>query len=322
MAADPMAGGLSPTARKRDGKPRRALRTSLVKYRYLYYLLIPVLAWYVIFCYFPMYGIVTAFQDYSMNKGTFLSPYVGFKHFEALFADVDFWRSFRNTVIIAAYRMVIEFPVPIAMALLLNEVRHKTYKKVVQTVVYLPHFLSWVIVASIMLTVFSPEKGLIAAVCKSFGKAAPDILSQPQTFRSMLIGTDLWKETGWNTIIYIAAIAGVDVCQYESALLDGANRFQRAWHITLPGIMSVVVIMLILNAGTILNSGFDQVFNLYNPITYETGDILDTFVFRSALKDNKLSYAAAAGLFKSVICVAILLGSNKLAGALQQEGIY
>ena len=315
MVADPVAKGTGT-------HPRRSLRASLVKYRYLYYLLIPVLAWYLIFCYFPMYGIVTAFQDYSMNKGTFLSPFVGFKHFQALFADVDFWRAFRNTVIIAAYRMVIEFPIPILVALLLNEVRHKTYKKVVQTVVYLPHFLSWVIVASIMLTVFSPEKGLVAAIYTSLGKSAPDILSQPQTFRAMLIGTDVWKETGWNTIIYIAAIAGVDICQYESALLDGANRFQRAWHITLPGIMSVVVIMLILNAGTILNSGFDQVFNLYNPITYETGDILDTFVYRSALKDYKLSYAAAAGLFKSVICVAILLGSNKLAGALQQEGIY
>lgn len=314
--------GMPQVARVGGALPRRSIRSSVIKYKYLYLLLLPVLAWYIIFCYIPMYGVVTAFQDYSMNKGTFGSVFVGFKHFEALFADADFWRSFRNTIIIAAYRMAFGFPVPIVVALLLNEVRHKFYKKTLQTVIYLPHFLSWVIVASIMLTVFSPEKGLTAAIYSSFGGSAPDILSQPGTFRSLLIGTDLWKETGWNTIIYIAAIAGVDVSLYESALLDGAGRLQRAWHVTLPGIMNVVVVMLILNAGTILNAGFDQVFNLYNPITYETGDILDTFVFRSALKDNKLSYAAAAGLFKSVICVAVLLASNRIASALQQESIY
>lgn len=301
---------------------RRAFWPLFLKYKYLYFLLMPVLAWYFIFCYIPMYGIVTAFQDYSMNKGTFGSAFVGLKHFQALFADVDFWRSFRNTVIIAAYRMIIEFPIPIIIALFLNEVRHVVYRKVLQTVVYLPHFLSWVIVASIMLTVFSPERGLIAAFYDAIGGSAPDILSQPRTFRTILIGTDIWKETGWNTIIYIAAIAGVDVCLYESALLDGAGRLKLAWHITLPGIMNVIVIMLILNAGTVLNAGFDQVFNMYNPITYETGDILDTFVYRSALKDNKLSYAAAAGLFKSVICVMVLLTSNKIASTLQQESIY
>lgn len=269
-----------------------------------------------------MYGIVTAFQDYNMNKGTFGSDFVGLEHFRALFADTDFWRAFNNTVIIALYRMVIGFPVPILAALFLNEVRHLRYKKIVQTTIYLPHFLSWVIVASIMLTVFSPERGIIAAFYASFGGDAPNVLSQPESFRSVLIWSDAWKETGWNTIIYIAAIAGVDVSLYESAVLDGAGRFQRAWHITLPGIMNVVVIMLILMAGNILNAGFDQVFNLYNPITYETGDILDTFVFRSALKDNRLSYAAAAGLFKSVICVVVLLVSNKIASCLQQEAIF
>ena len=308
--------------RNKGVAPRKSVWLIFLKYKYLYVLLIPVLIWYVVFCYGPMYGIVTAFQDYNMNKGTFGSAFVGLKHFRLLFADVDFWRSFKNTVIIAVYRMVIGFPIPILTALFINEIRHRRYKKLVQTAIYLPHFLSWVIVASILLTVFSPERGLIAALYNSFGGSAPDILTQPRYFRSMLVLSDLWKETGWNTIIYIAAIAGVDISLYESAVLDGAGRLQRAWHVTLPGISNVVVIMLILTVGTVLSAGFDQVFNLYNPIVYETGDILDTFVFRSALKDNKLSYAAAAGLFKSVISVVLLLSTNMIANALQQEGIY
>lgn len=269
-----------------------------------------------------MYGIVTAFQDYNMNKGTFGSPFAGFKHFQALFDDPNFWRTFRNTVIIAIYRMAVQFPIPIIIALMLNEVRHALFKKTVQTAIYLPHFLSWVVVASVLLTIFSPEKGLLAAIYSTFGGDLPNLLAMPEYFRSVLVWSDVWKETGWNSIIYIAAIASVDVSLYESAKMDGAGRWRRIWHVTLPGIMNIIVIMLILMAGSILNSGFDQVYNLYTPIVYETGDILDTYVFRSAIKDNRLSYAAAAGLFKSVICVLVLVTSNKIARSLEQEGIY
>lgn len=294
----------------------------LVKYKYYYLLILPVLLWYIIFCYIPMYGIVTAFQDYNMNKGTFGSPFAGFKHFQALFDDPNFWRTFRNTVIIAIYRMAVQFPIPIIIALMLNEVRHALFKKTVQTAIYLPHFLSWVVVASVLLTIFSPEKGLLAAIYSTFGGDLPNLLAMPEYFRSVLVWSDVWKETGWNSIIYIAAIASVDVSLYESAKMDGAGRWRRIWHVTLPGIMNIIVIMLILMAGSILNSGFDQVYNLYTPIVYETGDILDTYVFRSAIKDNRLSYAAAAGLFKSVICVLVLVTSNKIARSLEQEGIY
>lgn len=292
------------------------------RYKFFYIMLIPVIIWYVIFCYVPMYGIVTAFQDYVMHKGVFNSPFVGLKHFYELFEDALFLQAFKNSLIIAAYRMIFEFPVPIILAILLNEVRQSWLSKTIQTIVYLPHFLSWVIVASIMLTIFNPDQGLIAALMELIGGKLSDNLITAHTFRGILIVTNIWKEAGWGMIIYIASIAGIDVNLYEAALVDGANRFQRMWHITLPGIKSVIIVMLILTIGNILRTGFDQVFNLSNPLVMETGDIIDTYVYRTVMKDYKLSYAAAIGLFNSVICSALLLFTNWLAKVFNQEGIY
>ncbi|MBD0378709.1 ABC transporter permease [Paenibacillus sedimenti] len=289
------------------------------RYKYFYFMLLPVLIWYLIFCYIPMYGITMAFQDFSMSKGFFNSPFVGLKHFKELFSDEDFWRAFWNTVIIAVYRLLTQFPIPIMIALLLNEVRHIKFRKSVQTIIYLPHFISWVIVASIFITFFSPETGIVAAI---FKEQATDMLTNPELFRPVLILTDLWKEAGFATVIYVAAMASINTEHYEAAVMDGAGRWSLVWNVTIPGIRNVIFIMFILIIGKVLTWGFDQVYNFYNPMVYSTGDILDTYIFRTALGDNKFSYAAAAGMLKSVICAVLLIVSNRIVKAFGQEGVY
>ncbi|MCM0649352.1 ABC transporter permease subunit [Clostridium swellfunianum] len=292
---------------------------NILNYKYLYIMLIPVLVWYLIFCYVPMYGIIMAFQDFTMSKGFFNSPFVGLKHFVELFSDADFWRAFWNTVIIAIYRLLTQFPIPIVIALLLNEVRHSKFRKSVQTVIYLPHFISWVIVASIFVTFFSPESGILAAL---FAGHASDLMTKPEIFRPILILTDLWKEAGFSTVIYVAAMASISTEHYEAAVMDGAGRWSLLWNVTLPGIRSVILIMFILTIGRVLTWGFDQVYNFYNPMVYSTGDILDTYIFRTALGDGKFSYAAAAGLLKSVICTFLLVTSNRVVKAFGEESVY
>jgi putative aldouronate transport system permease protein len=291
----------------------------ILRYKYMYLMLIPVLIWYAIFCYVPMYGITMAFQDYTMSKGFFHSPFVGLKHFKELFGEEDFWRAFWNTVIIAVYRLLTQFPIPIIIALLLNEVRHLKFRKSVQTIIYLPHFISWVIVASIFITFFSPESGILAAIFKD---QATDLLTNPDRFRLILILTDLWKEAGFATVIYVAAMASINSEHYEAAVIDGAGRWSLVRHVTIPGIRNVIFIMFILIIGKVLTWGFDQVYNFYNPMVYSTGDILDTYIFRTSLSDSKFSYAAAAGLLKSVICAALLIAANRIVKAFGQESVY
>lgn len=300
------------------GKVFKALK----RYKYLYIMLIPVLIWYIVFRLIPMTGLVVAFTDYNMTLGVFKSPFVGFKHFAALFNDPDFWIAFWNTVIIAVYRLIVEFPIPIIIAIMLNEVRNIRYRKTIQTIIYLPHFLSWVIVASLLLVVFSPETGIVAAICSSLNIETPNILINAQAFRGILIWSDVWKEAGWNTIIYVAAMASIDPNLYEAARVDGANRWHEIKNVTIPSIFPVIVTMLILMIGSVITWGFDQVYNLYNPMVYETGDILDTYIIRTALGDYKFSYGAAAGIFKSAICIVLMVTANKIARRLDQEGIY
>jgi putative aldouronate transport system permease protein len=300
----------------------RLNQKSFRRYRYLYVMFIPVLAWYLIFCYVPMYGLVMAFQDFFMSKGYFGSRFVGFKHFLELYNDPDFVRAFVNTAVIALLRMVTEFPFGIALALFLNEIRHQKLRKTVQTIIYLPHFLSWVIVASIFFTFLSPERGLPQMIYASFGKDAPNYLTNPESFRALLILSDIWKEAGFSTVVYVAAMAAIDPQQYEAALIDGAGRWGQMMHITLPGISNIVVVMFILTIGQILNWGFDQVYNFYSPMVFSSGDIVDTYIFRSALGDNKFSFAAAAGLFKSLLCAVFLVASNAAVKKLGQESIY
>lgn len=301
---------------------RQALWRRIRRHKYFYLMLLPVLVWYAIFCYGPMYGVVTAFQDYTMTLGVFRSPFVGLTHFRALAEDTLFWRAFRNSVILSVYRILIEFPIPIILAILINELRVSWVRKTAQTLLYLPHFLSWIIVASIIVTFFNPDTGLVAAVAALFNAQLPPNLITASNFRGLLVATNIWKEAGWGMIIYLASMSSVDANLYEAAYVDGANRFQRVWHVTLPALKSVIAIQMILMVGTVLRSGFDQVFNLQNPLVMETGDIIDTYVYRTVMKDYKLSYATAIGLFNSMICTTLLLLSNFLSKKLNSQSIY
>lgn len=293
-----------------------------VRYKYFYIMLLPVVVWYIVFCYAPIYGLVMAFQNYSVGLGFFRSPFVGLDNFIELMDDKYFMRAFNNTAIIALQRIIFCGSFEIILALILNEVRHIKIRKSLQTILYLPHFLSWVVVASIFITVTSPQRGLLMPIFQSFGLKAPDLMSSSRIFRTILIVTDMWKEAGFGTIIYIAAIAGVDVSLYESAVMDGAGRFKQLLHITLPGISATIIIMLILYVGQSMTWGFDQVYNLYNKLVYETGDILDTYIVRTAMGDSRFSYAAAAGFFRSVICSALLVLTNMVSKKITGKGIY
>ena len=320
-------GKAAASARRPAAKPcsksRGAVLWRTIKsYKYFYLMLLPVLAWYIIFCYGPMYGVITAFQDYSMSRGVFRSPFVGLEHFRTLFSDTLFWRAFRNSVILAVYRILFEFPIPIILSILINELRSPLVRKFTQTLLDLPHFLSWVIVASIIVTFLNPDTGLLAAFARLFGSEMPPNLITAKSFRGILIITNIWKEAGWGMIIYLASMSSIDAALYEAAYVDGANRFQRTWHITLPALRSVIAIQMILLAGSVLRSGFDQVFNLSNPLVMETGDIIDTYVYRVVTKNGEFSYASAIGLFNSVICTAMLLLANTLSKKLSDESIY
>ena len=284
---------------------RRAKRMRLL---YLF-LLFPVAALFI-FNYLPIYGVLIAFKDFKIIKGAWGSPWNDFEHFRLAFESPLFGRILRNTVIISALRILFGFPAPIVLALLINEVGSQPYKRAVQSVSYLPHFMSWVILAGILFEILSPQRGVVAAAYGLFGQEAPNLFGTARFFRPLLVATDIWKEIGWGTIIYLAAISAINPELHESALIDGANRLQRAVHITVPSIVAVVTIMFILRLGSIMDAGFDQVFNLYNPGVYEVADIIDTYVYRVGLVDLRFDFATAIGLFKNVVGVVLIVGAN------------
>lgn len=294
----------------------------LNKQKTLYLMLLPCVIYLIIFSYAPMYGIVLAFKDFNMLKGIINSPWVGFKHFDALFGDSYFQTVTWNTLKISLMRLLFGFPVPIILALLLNEVRINKFKRTIQTIIYLPHFISWIIIAGILKVFLTTDGGIVNQVIMLFGFEPVPFLTSNTYFIPMLIVSDILKEAGWGTIIYLAALAGVDPEQYEAAMIDGANRWKRLIYITLPGISVAISIMLILSLSGILNAGFDQIFNLYSPLVYETADIIDTYVFRIGLLSGKYSLATALGLFKSIIALILILITNKMAKALGGSGIW
>jgi putative aldouronate transport system permease protein len=290
--------------------------------RYLYLMLAPALLYYLVFHYIPMYGAVIAFKDFSITKGILGSDWAGFKHFEYLFTQDKFWQVIRNTIIISLYRLTFGFPAPIIAALLLNEVRAKLFKQTVQTVIYLPHFISWVILGGILINLLSTDNGMVNNLLKAAGIEPIGFLSDESYFRSTLVFSMIWKEFGWNTIIYMAALAGINPQLYEAAVIDGANRWQRLIHLTIPMIRSTVVLVLILRLGGIMEAGFEQIFVLYHPGVYSVSDIIDTYVYRIGLTEGRFSIAAAVGLFKSIINFALLVLANKLARMLGEQGVY
>ncbi|TLS53336.1 sugar ABC transporter permease [Paenibacillus antri] len=294
-------------------------------HRFYYYLILPGMLYFVVFDYIPMFGIVIAFKDLSPFEGVrgiFTGDWVGFKHFVRFWNSYYFWNVMRNTLLISGYKLLFGFPASIALALLLNELRHVMFKRVVQTISYLPHFISTVVVAGLAMMILSTDGGLINAVIVHFGGEPIHFLGSPDHFRSVLVISHVWQSIGWGSILYLAAMTGIDPGLYEAARMDGAGRLRQAWHITLPGITPVIAIMLILSIGGLLNAGFEKVLLLYSPAVYEVADIIDTYVYREGLTQLNYSFATAVGLFKNVIAMILILGANYIAKRMNQTGIW
>ncbi len=273
---------------------------------------LPGYVWLFMFSIVPMVGIVMAFEDYNPSKGWFGSNWVGLKWFRYLLVLPEAKRAVINTLIIAVSKVVLNIIIPLIFALLLNEVRNMKFKKTVQTIVYLPHFVSWVILANIITNIFSAN-GIFNTIVNALGGEDILLMTMPQYFRQLLVGTDVWKEFGYNAIIYLAALTGINPNLYEAAAIDGAGKLQSTWHITLPGLIPTIVLLCTLSMGNVLNAGFDQVFNMYNTLVMSTGDIIDTYVYRVGITNMQYSLATAAGLFKSVVSLVLVVGSYALA---------
>ena len=319
---DAVAGSEDKSTRNAALLRKRAGRAFL-KYKERYLLLIPGIALFIIFRYVPMAGIVLAWKEFTVTGGLFGGAWEGWKYFERLFTAPDFGRVLRNTVFInGVLRMGIGFPMPIVFALLLNEVYAMRYKRVVQTISYLPHFLSWVVVAG-LIRPLAASSGPLNLMVGAAGFETPILfLQEPGWFLVIVTVSDIWKGVGWGSIIYLAAITGIDPSLYESAEIDGAGRFQKMRYITLPSITFVIVILFLLSLGNILELGFDQIFNLYNPLVYEVGDVIGTYVYRMGLQDFRYSFATAVGLFQNVVGLLALVGANWIVKRLGQAGSY
>ncbi|MCC6625999.1 MAG: sugar ABC transporter permease [Chloroflexi bacterium] len=293
-------------------------------YRAVYLLMLPGLLYFLIFHYVPMWGVIIAFQDFRPWQGLMNSPWVGFANFEQFFNGPYFWRLMRNTILISGLNLLFVFPAPIILALLLNEVRHSAYKRTVQTVSYFPHFVSWVVVGGLMIYMFSVNVGFLTNVLSGLGLPAPRLLGNPQTFLPVLVGSAIWKDVGWVAIIYLAAMAGINPELYQAAVVDGANRLQRALYVTLPGITPVIVILLLLRIGHILNVNFEQILVLMGTDAglYEVGDVIDTWVYRAGFFQGQMSLATAVGLFKGLIGLVLLVGANRIANRLTGQGLW
>lgn len=308
--------------KKRREKGCRAVGRYVWKHKYLYLMLVPAIVYYVIFCYVPMYGITIAFKDFSPMAGIWKSPWAGMETFRKLFSMEKFYSVFWNTIRISVIRLIFGFPFPIIIALLLNELKNGKLKRVIQTAIYVPNFISWVILGGILTSILSMDSGIVNSVIKALGFAPVGFLTDERYFVGTMVVSMIWKTFGWNTIIYLAAITGIDTQLYEAATVDGANRWQRLLHITLPSIRSVIIVVLITRIGGLMQAGFEQIFVLYHPGVYATADIIDTYVYRMGLQEGKFELATAVGLFKSVINFALVVMANKLARMAGEEGIY
>lgn len=301
----------------RHGKMRH-----LYFYRWFYLMMIPGLVYYALFHYAPMAGALIAFQDYNLMKGIWGSPWVGFDNFRVIFDTPEFWQIIRNTLLISIYKIVGTMVPDVILALMLNEVRVRWFKRAVQTITYGPYFLSWVIVYGLAFSFLAPGSGLISTFVRDMGWGSIDLLTNKDFFRPLLVLSEIWKNTGFGAIIYLAALASINQELYEAAVVDGAGRWRQLWHITLPGIRDVFVLLLIIRIGGILDAGFDQVFIFLNARVYDVGDIVDTWVYRYGFERLEFGVAAAMGVFKSVIGLVLVIGANKLAKKIGGSGIW
>ncbi|MVB10302.1 putative multiple-sugar transport system permease YteP [Caprobacter fermentans] len=284
-------------------------------------MMLPGMIFLAVFSYIPMVGVVMAFQNFSAGKGIFRSPFVGLKHFRYMFSLPDIWEIIRNTLTIAIGKMLLTTLLAIVFAVLLNEIRQRWLKRTVQTIVYLPHFLSWVILAAVVVNLFSLD-GPVNQILQKQGFAQANFLGSNTLFQPTLIMTDVWKEFGYASIVYLAAITSIDPGLYEAAAIDGANWWQRVWHVTLPGMLSIILLMAVMNISNVLNAGFDQVYNLYSPMVYDTGDIIDTYVYRMGLLSHQYSFSTAVGLFKSVVGMFLLIAVNEISKKFTDARIF
>jgi len=301
------------------------LKKDLIRNRNLYLMVLPIVVYYFIFHYIPMYGVQIAFKDFTPAKGIWGSPWVGLEKFREFFVYDSFyvWRIIRNTILINVYDIIFGFPAPIIFALLLNEIKNSIYKRTLQTVSYMPHFISTVVMVGIILDFFSRD-GLINQILKSLGVISEPIsfMTEPGWFRPIYVGSGIWQHMGWGSIIYLAAISNIDPQLYEAALIDGAGRFKQAIYVTLPGIMPTIIIMFILRVGGIMNVGFEKVYLMYNPLTYETADVISTYVYRKGLLEMDYSYGTAVGLFNSLINFALVVITNQISKKLTETSLW
>ena len=304
---------------KRLGRERLSYR--LRQYWPAYLLLLPVVLWYAIFCYAPMGGLVIAFKKYSVLKGVWGSPWVGMKNFNRLFGSQAFYQAIKNTLIFSGLNFVFGFPLPIIFAILLNEMPGVKYKKVVQTVSYLPHFISWSVAGGLVYMLLSPSTGAIAAVVRALGGTPQNYIGISRYFRPIVVVSDIWKSLGWSAIIYIAALSGVDPSLHEAAAVDGASRMQRIIHINLPVIMPTVIIMLIMSVGSIASVGYEKVYLLQNSLNLERSQVISTYVYRLGIVRADYAQSTAIGLFQSVVNIIILVAADRFAKAIGEDGI-
>ncbi|WP_338788403.1 sugar ABC transporter permease [Metabacillus sp. FJAT-53654] len=301
---------------------RKELMGKIKKNKWIYLMLLPGILYFIIYKYIPMYGLIIAFQDYKPYLGISGSEWVGLEHFERLFTDPDFWMIFGNTLMLFALNLILFFPIPIILALMLNEVRYMAFKRTVQTLIYIPHFMSWVIIVSIGYVMLTLDGGVINGLLTAIGLEKINFLLNPDWFRPIYITQVIWREAGWGTIIYLAAMAAINPQLYEAARMDGASRLQQMWHITLPAIKGVIIILVILKIGDVLELGFEHVFLLLNAANREVAEIFDTYVYTAGLKQGQFSYSTAVGFFKGIVGLILVIFANWLAKKSGEEGIY
>jgi putative aldouronate transport system permease protein len=289
--------------------------------RTLYLMAVPVLAYYIIFHYVPIYGASIAFKDFSPGKGIWGSPWIGFEHFRGFFDSYYFWKILRNTILLNVFQLIWAFPAPIVFALLINEIRNIVFKKTVQTVTYMPHFISTVVICGLIKD-FCATDGLISNILALFGIEPSNLLIRPELFRTIYISSDLWKNLGWGSIIYLVALAGISQELYEAAIIEGAGRWKQTLHITIPGISPTIIILLILRIGQMMTVGFEKIILLYNPLTYETADVISSFVYRKGIIDINYSYASAVGLFNSAVNFMLLILANRISKRFSETHLW
>lgn len=297
----------------------------LWQYRFYYVLILPGILYFLVFDYVPMFGVMIAFKEITPFQSVgeiFAADWIGLANFRRFLDSIYFWNVMRNTLFISLFKLLFGFPASILLALLLNELRYAAYKKIVQTISYLPHFISNVVVAGLVMMILATDGGMVNSLIAFFGGEPVYFLGEPGYFRSILVGAHVWQSVGWGSILYLAAMSGIDPGLYEAARIDGAGRYRQAWHITLPGIRPVIVILLILQIGNLLNAGFEQILLLYSPAVYSVADIIDTYVYREGLTQMNYSFASAVGLFKNIIAMVLILSANVIAKRFNQTGIW